>query len=388
MPTLRYALPDACANTPVTAADGSIWVNHFSGLFRCHQGEVFPILRYQDGGITWVYSAPLNKHYSHCTAYLPSPVVFGDRVYVCCRDGSGETSDVRRKTSYILCYSSGGTLLWKLTVNGSCTHLISTAAGVFALCGNTLRRVGDAVLEGSLTLFPASEIIGHHVAGDRCFFIVHVGEQVRLLQVSGTLELTADYLLDEGNYEFLLFCMHPLLASNRRNLFAFFPATRKPFSGVDVYCFRFAPDGKLTFEGKSSYGTTEPNTGSMLGTAFATEDGFIYADWFWAGTSDCHRLLQVNTESGAVSVTELEDLKDKVSGWGGSPPPLVMGDHVFVPCRDAKDKPGIGHFRAGSFQVKRSPTYYSLFANENRLWISRRGKGAWYLEQMPNWTKE
>ena len=131
MPTLRYALPDACANTPVTAADGSIWVNHFSGLFRCHQGEVFPILRYQDGGITWVYSAPLNKHYSHGTAYLPSPVVFGDRVYVCCRDGSGETSDVRRKTSYILCYSSGGTLLWKLTVNGSCTHLISTAAGVF-----------------------------------------------------------------------------------------------------------------------------------------------------------------------------------------------------------------------------------------------------------------
>jgi len=126
----------------------------------------------------------------------------------------------------------------------------------------------------------------------------------------------------------------------------------------------------------------------MLGTAFTTEDGFIYADWFWAGTSDCHRLLQVNTESGAVSVTELEDLKDKVSGWGGSPPPLVMGDHVFVPCRDAKDKPGIGHFRAGSFQVKRSPTYYSLFANENRLWISRRGKGAWYLEQMPNWTKE
>lgn len=228
MPTLRYALPDACANTPVTAADGSIWVNHFSGLFRCHQGEVFPILRYQDGGITSMYSAPLNKHYSHDTPCLPSPVVFGDRVYVCCRDGSGETSDVRRKTSYILCYSSGGTLLWKLTVNGSCTHLISTAAGVFALCGNTLRRVGDAVLEGSLTLFPASEIIGHHVAGDRCFFIVHVGEQVRLLQVSGTLELTADYLLDEGNYEFLLFCMHPLLASNRRNLFAFFRLLESP----------------------------------------------------------------------------------------------------------------------------------------------------------------
>ena len=40
MPTLRYALPDGMANTPVTAADGSIWVNHFSGLFRCHQGEV------------------------------------------------------------------------------------------------------------------------------------------------------------------------------------------------------------------------------------------------------------------------------------------------------------------------------------------------------------
>lgn len=376
MSTLRYALPDACANTPVTAADGSIWVNHFSGLFRCHQGEVFPILRYQDGGITWVYSAPLNKHYSHGTAYLPSPVVFGDRVYVCCRDDA-------RKTSYILCYSSGGTLLWKLPVNGSCTHLISTAAGVFALCGSTLRRVGDAVLEGSLTLFPASEIIGHHVAGDRCFFIVHAGEQVRLLQVSGALELTADYLLDEGNYEFLLSCMHPLLASNRRNLFAFFP-TNGSLLGVDVYCFRFAPDGELVFEGKSIYGTTEPNTISMFGTAFATEDGFIYADWFWVGTSDCYRLLQVNTESGAVSVI---DLADKMRGWEEGPPPLVMGDHVFIPCRDAKDKPAIGHFHAGSFQVKRSPTYYSLFANENRLWISRWGKGAWYLEQMPNWTK-
>ena len=385
MPTLRYALPDACANTPVTAADGSIWVNHFSGLFRCHQGEVFPILRYQDGGITWVYSAPLNKHYSHGTAYLPSPVVFGDRVYVCCRDGSGETSDVRRKTSYILCYSSGGTLLWKLTVNGSCTHLISTAAGVFALCGNTLRRVGDAVLEGSLTLFPASEIIGHHVAGDRCFFIVHVGEQVRLLQVSGALELTADYLLDEGNYEFLLSCMHPLLASNHRNLFAFFRANRKPFSGLDVYCFRFSPDGELIFEGKSSYGATEPYASSMQNAAFAMENGFVYVDLFWTGRSDCPRLLQVNTESGAVSATELEG---KVRGWGESPPPLVMGDHVFIPCRDANDKPGIGHFHAGSFQVKRSPTYYSLFVHENRLWISRWGKGAWYLEQMPNWTKE
>ena len=252
MPTLRYALPDACANTPVTAADGSIWVNHFSGLFRCHQGEVFPILRYQDGGITWVYSAPLNKHYSHGTAYLPSPVVFGDRVYVCCRDGSGETSDVRRKTSYILCYSSGGTLLWKLTVNGSCTHLISTAAGVFALCGNTLRRVGDAVLEGSLTLFPASEIIGHHVAGDRCFFIVHVGEQVRLLQVSGTLELTADYLLDEGNYEFLLFCMHPLLASNRRNLFAFFRLLESPSQEWMSIAFVLPPVENWFLRGKAA----------------------------------------------------------------------------------------------------------------------------------------
>ena len=142
MPTLRYALPDGMANTPVTAADGSIWVNHFSGLFRCHQGEVFPILRYQDGGITWVYSAPLNKHYSHGTAYVPSPVVFGDRVYVCCRDGSCRRDDLG-ETSYILCYSSGGTLLWKLTVNGICTHLIATAAGVFALCGNTLRLYQD-----------------------------------------------------------------------------------------------------------------------------------------------------------------------------------------------------------------------------------------------------
>ena len=385
MPTLRYVLPDGCANTPVTAADGSIWVNHFSGLFRCHRGEVFSILPYQDGGITWVYSAPLNKHYSHGTAHLPSPVVFGDRVYVSCMDDPGEASDVRRKTSYILCYSSGGTLLWKLTVNGVCTHLISTAAGVFALCGSTLSRVGDAVLEGAVTLFSSGEIIGHHVVEDRCIFIVHVGEQVRLMQVSGTLELTADYLLDEGNYEFLLLCMHPLLTPNRRNLFVFFRANRKPFSGLDVYCFRFAPDGELIFEGKSSYGVTEPYVSSMQNAAFATENGFIYTDWFYTGTSDCCRLLQVNTESGAVSVTELED---KVRGWGESPPPLVMGDHVFIPCRDANDKPGIGHFHAGSFQVKRSATYYSLFAHENRLWISRWGKGAWYLEQMPNWTKE
>ena len=330
-----------------------------------------------------MYSAPLNKHYSHGTAYLPSPVVFGDRVYVCCRDDSCRRDDLG-ETSYILCYSSGGTLLWKLTVNGSCTHLIATAAGVFALCGNTLRRVGDAVLEGSLMLFPASEIIGHHVAGDRCIFIVHVGEQVRLLQVSGALELTADYLLDEGNYEFLLSCMHPLLASNHRNLFAFFRANRKPFSGLDVYCFRFSPDGELIFEGKSSYGATEPYASSMQNAAFAMENGFVYVDLFWTGRSDCPRLLQVNTESGAVSATELEG---KVRGWGESPPPLVMGDHVFIPCRDAKDKPAIGHFHAGSFQVKRSPTYYSLFANENRLWISRWGKDAWYLEQMPNWTK-
>ena len=383
MPTLRYALPDGMANTPVTAADGSIWVNHFCGLFRCHQGEVFPILLYQDGGITAMYSDPLNKHYSHDTPCLPSPVVFGDRVYISCWDDPCREDD-SGETSYILCYSSGGTLLWKLTVNGICTHLISTAAGVFALCGNTLRRVGDAVLEGSLTLFPASEIIGHHVAGDRCFFIVHVGEQVRLLQVSSALKLTADYLLDEGTYRFYMPGMNPILSSNRRNLFAFFP-TDGSLLGVDVYCFRFAPDGELVFERKSIYGATEPNTISMFGTAFATEDGFIYADRFWVGTSDCYRLLQVNTESGAVSVI---DLADKMRGWEEGPPPLVMGDHVFVPCSDANDKPGIGHFHAGSFQVKRSPTYYSLFANENRLWISRWGKDAWYLEQMPNWTKE
>lgn len=382
MPTLRYALPDACANTPVTAADGSIWVNHFCGLFRCHQGEVFPILRYQDGGITSMYSAPLNKHYSHDTPCLPSPVVFGDRVYISCWDDPCREDD-SEETSYILCYSSGGTLLWKLTVNGICTHLISTAAGVFALCGNTLRRVGDAVLEGSLTLFPASEIIGHHVAGDRCFFIVHVGEQVRLLQVSGALELTADYLLDEGTYRFYMPGMNPILSSNRRNIFVFFPVNSSLW-GLDAYRFRFAPGGELVFEGKSSYGVTEPNTTSMLGTAFATEDGFIYTDWFCTGTSDCHRLLQVNTESGVVSVM---DLADKVRCWEEGPPPLVMGDHVFIPCRDANEKPGIGHFHAGSFQMKRSPTYYSLFANENRLWISRWGKDAWYLEQMPNWTK-
>ena len=270
-------------------------------------------------------------------------------------------------------------------MNGVCTHLISTAAGVFALCGSTLSRVGDAVLEGAVTLFSSGEIIGHHVVEDRCIFIVHVGEQVRLMQVSGTLELTADYLLDEGNYEFLLLCVHPLLTSNRRNLFVFFRANRKPFSGLDVYCFRFAPDGELIFEGKSSYGVTEPYVSSMQNAAFATENGFIYTDWFYTGTSDCCRLLPVNTERGAVSVTELED---KVRGGGESPPPLVMGDHVFIPCRDADDKPGIGHFHAGSFQAKRSTTYYSLFTHENRLWISRWGKGAWYLEQMPNWTKE
>ena len=330
-----------------------------------------------------MYSAPLNKHYSHDTPCLPSPVVFGDRVYISCWDDPCREDD-SEETSYILCYSSGGTLLWKLTVNGICTHLISTAAGVFALCGNTLRRVGDAVLEGSLTLFPASEIIGHHVAGDRCFFIVHVGEQVRLLQVSGALELTADYLLDEGTYRFYMPGMNPILSSNRRNIFVFFPVNSSLW-GLDAYRFRFAPGGELVFEGKSSYGVTEPNTTSMLGTAFATEDGFIYTDWFCTGTSDCHRLLQVNTESGVVSVM---DLADKVRCWEEGPPPLVMGDHVFIPCRDAKEKPGIGHFHAGSFQMKRSPTYYSLFANENRLWISRRGKDAWYLEQMPNWTKE
>lgn len=211
-----------------------------------------------------------------------------------------------------------------------------------------------------------------------------MGEQVRLLQVSSALKLTADYLLDEGTYRFYMPGMNPILSSNRRNLFAFFP-TDGSLLGVDVYCFRFAPDGELVFERKSIYGATEPNTISMFGTAFATEDGFIYADRFWVGTSDCYRLLQVNTESGAVSVI---DLADKMRGWEEGPPPLVMGDHVFVPCSDAKDKPGIGHFHAGSFQVKRSPTYYSLFANENRLWISRWGKGAWYLEQMPNWTKE
>ena len=82
------------------------------------------------------------------------------------------------------------------------------------------------------------------------------------------------------------------------------------------------------------------------------------------------------------------DLADKMRGWEEGPPPLVMVSNVFVPCSSANDKPGIVQLHAGSFQVKRSPTYYSLFANENRLWISRRGKGAWYLEQMPNWTKE
>lgn len=48
MPTIQYHLPSGVANIPVTAEDGSLWVNHFSGLFRLHHDEVFTILPYQE----------------------------------------------------------------------------------------------------------------------------------------------------------------------------------------------------------------------------------------------------------------------------------------------------------------------------------------------------
>ena len=74
MSASQYLLPTGYANTPVAAADGSLWVNHFSGLFRLYHGETSVILTYRDDeqGLTWMPSAPLNPYYSHHSASLPS----------------------------------------------------------------------------------------------------------------------------------------------------------------------------------------------------------------------------------------------------------------------------------------------------------------------------
>ena len=79
MSASQYLLPTGYANTPVAAADGSLWVNHFSGLFRLYHGETTTILAYRDDeqGLTWMPSDPLNPYYSHHNAALPSPVSFG-----------------------------------------------------------------------------------------------------------------------------------------------------------------------------------------------------------------------------------------------------------------------------------------------------------------------
>lgn len=380
MSASQYLLPTGYANTPVAAADGSLWVNHFSGLFRLYHGETTTILAYRDDeqGLTWMPSDPLNPYYSHHNAALPSPVSFGSQVYVCCWD-------CQQKTSHILCFSSCGTMLWDLSVNGICTNLIATTVGIFALCGSSLKQIGNGTIENSITLFASGEIIGHRVVEDRCFFVVHTEQQVRLLQVSGNLRLTADYLLDTGTYKFRLSVEYPLLTANHQNLFVFFKVMRDSFSGLDAYCFRFAPNGEIVFEGQNRYGVSDPHRISMPGVVFATETGFMYADVLCTEHLSCPRLIQVEkTHNNTVSVINLPEEVQSCDGY----PPLVIGTHYLFPCYDMRDKLWIGLFHAGSFQMKRCPKFHTWFVHENRIWICRWKKSGYQIQQMPDWIKE
>ena len=343
MSALQYTLPSGVANIPVSAEDGSLWVNHFSGLFRLHHGEVVTILSYEDKaeeaehGFTWASSPPLNRHYSR-GAHLPSPVSYGGLVYVCCHE-------CPQQNSCILCFSSEGTMLWNLPVNDICTHLLTNAHGVFALCRNSLKRIGNATVDASIPLLESSEIISYHVVEEGLVFIVKIEQQVRLLQISNDLRFIADYLLDEGSYRFYISTNYPLISSNHhhRKLEASYP-----------------------------------------GIFLATETGFIFTDLLATGCQNDVRLWQVETEQNTVSITKLSD---EVKICGGFPP-LVIRDYYLIPCYDLRDRLWIGILHNGNFQMKRCPHIFSWSVHEDRIWISLWKKDSYVLRQMPDWFKE
>lgn len=384
MSALQYTLPSGVANIPVSAEDGSLWVNHFSGLFRLHHGEVVTILSYEDKveeaehGFTWASSPPLNQHYSR-GAHLPSPVSYGGLVYVCCHE-------CPQQNSCILCFSSRGTMLWNLPVNDICTHLLTNAHGVFALCRNSLKRIGNATVDASIPLLESSEIISYHVVEEGLVFIVKIEQQVRLLQISNDLRLITDYLLDEGSYRFYISTNYPLISSNHHHLFVFFPASTGSFSGMDEFRFRFDSDRKLIFEGKNSYGVSSSRKleASYPGTFLATETGFIFTDLLATGCQNDVRLWQVETEQNTVSITKLPD---EVKICGGFPP-LVIRDYYLIPCYDLRDRLWIGIFHNGNFQMKRCPHIFSWSVHDDRIWISLWKKDSYLLRQMPDWFKE
>lgn len=220
MPTVKYNLPPGTVSDPVTAEDGSIWINHFSGLFRLYKNESTVIIQYDNHKFTWISSKPLDR-YREYAASLPSPVSFWNQIYICCWD-------CEQNSACILCFSSDGTMLRQIPIENNCSHLFSNVHGVFALCGNLLKEIENGANPKSITLQPG-EIIGFTMARDCFFFVIRENQQVWLLQISKNLQIISNYLLADGSYEFFVSCNYPTLASNSHNFFVFFRVIEIPF---------------------------------------------------------------------------------------------------------------------------------------------------------------
>ena len=374
--SIQYTLPPGCISEPLTASDGSIWVNHSSGFFRLFNGNVTPVIRYNESGVQPGYVSNLNP-YKH-TTYLPSPVLVHDQIYISCRECGA---------ACVMCFSLDASLIWKRNVGHSCSILLSNSIGVFALHDNSVEEITDGIELNAGIPMPAGEIIGYLTVKNDFFFAILINRKIRLLQISSELKIESNLLLDTRMYGFETRTCYPVLTSNAQNIFLFFRVIDPPFTGLEEYRFLFTPDTKIEFQCKNSYGVTSRSktTYSLSSAVFAHKDGFSFTNLLYAGADVYNRLWQVETNTGTV---DIKKLPGEIQAFASHQRVLSIGENYYVPYEDIYGKSFIGRFRDGHFSYKKCPEFKSWFTSNNRIWVSMEKGESCILRQLPDWPKE
>lgn len=373
----QYTLPPGCISEPLPASDGSIWVNHSSGFFRLFNGEVTPVIQYDECGIQPGYVSNLNP-YRYAT-YLPPPVLVHDQIYISCHAGGA---------AWVMCFSLDASLLWKRNVGTSCPNLLSNSMGAYALHFDSIKEITNGAGSNVGISIPAGKMIGYLTVKDHFFFAIIADEKIRLLQISPELKIESDFLLDDvdAGLDGLKFGIYPILAANDQNIFLFFPVIEPPFTGLEEYRFLFRKNSTLEFQGKNSYGVTSRSktTYSWVSSVFANEEGFSFINDLCAGSDIYNRLWQVDTKTDTVCI---QKIPAEIQNFSSCQKVLHTDKSFYIPCEDIHGKTFIGRFCDGQFTKKKSPNFTNWFFRNKRIWICLDKKKEYVLRQFPDWPE-